>query len=452
MNREIVTQLFEYFKSSCGLDIHNAEDLFETQRNLLEYLMNLGRELENQVFDELGKGYEGSTISKEGTRYRFLDYREKTIHGLFGEICYERAYYVATEEKVGSWIPLDKKLGIEKRHTPGLNYFLTSFTGRDAYQESLNRFHEIFRPGGKHLISMRKALDMDYELGERIEYTREEEIRQVFDEVEPLEKHWLTEGVVAVSIDATKVREKQGEYVDDGGKRRYEIGFRDAKIAVISESCWDSKRSEAYCANSSYVGGIEHADEFFRRIWVEMHRRMSDPQKGLIVFLADGATWIWDRIPDLANERSIFILDFYHASEHLSELCKKLYGEQTPEYWRYFTEWRHSFLFGKVQQVIAALKEIRDTCKGEKRNLIQGAINYFEENEERMHYDQYRAMHLPIGSGTVESSCKNVIGGRMKQGGMTWSESGAEGMLQIRTSLCSERFQNDFRQTLRLVA
>ena len=54
MNREIVTQLFEYFKSSCGLDIHNAEDLFETQRNLLEYLMNLGRELENQVFDELG--------------------------------------------------------------------------------------------------------------------------------------------------------------------------------------------------------------------------------------------------------------------------------------------------------------------------------------------------------------------------------------------------------------
>ena len=68
----------------------------------------------------------------------------------------------------------------------------------------------IFRPGGEHLISMRKALDMDYELGDRIEYTREEEIRQVFDEVQPVEKHRLTEGVVVVSIDATKVREKQG--------------------------------------------------------------------------------------------------------------------------------------------------------------------------------------------------------------------------------------------------
>jgi hypothetical protein len=207
MNREIVTQLLEHFKLNFGLDIHNSEDLFETQRNLLEYLMNLGRELENQVFEELGKGYKGSTILKEGTKYRFLDYRERTIHGLFGAIRYERAYYVATGEEGGSWIPLDKKLGIEKRHTPGLNYFLSSFTGRDAYQESLNRFHEIFRPGGKHLISMRKALDMDYELGDRIEYTRQEAIRKVFDEVKPVEKHRMTEGVVAVSIDATKVRE-----------------------------------------------------------------------------------------------------------------------------------------------------------------------------------------------------------------------------------------------------
>ena len=37
-------------------------------------------------------------------------------------------------------------------------------------------------------------------------------------------------------------------------------------------------------------------------------------------------------------------------------------------------------------------------------------------------------------------------------GGMTWSESGAEGMLQIRTSLASGRFLHDFRHTLRSAA
>ena len=452
MDTEFVSRLLEYFKNNYGYEIHNATDLFETQRNLLEYLVNLGRHLENSIFQELGKGYEGASIEREGKAYRFVGYRETTIHGLFGEIRYGRAYYDSVEKQGGSKIPLDEQLGIEKRHTPGVNYFLSTFTGRDAYQESLDRFHEIFRPDGKYLISMRKALDMDYELGRRIEAKRQEEIKDVFDGNRPVEKQRLVEGTVAVSIDATKVREKQGEYVDDCGKKRYEIGFRDAKIGVISESRWDADRLEASCTDSSYVGGIEHADEFFRRVWVEMNRRIRDPEKALIVFLADGASWIWDRIPELANERSICVLDFYHATEHLSEICKELYGEQTDGYCKSFTKWRELLLDGKARQVIRQLKKLRDRCKGEKRNLLQGEIDYFEKNEDRMQYKKYRAMHLPIGSGTVESSCKNVIGGRMKQGGMTWSEFGAEGMLQIRTSLCSERFQEDFRQTLRAAA
>ena len=83
-----------------------------------------------------------------------------------------------------------------------------------------------------------------------------------------------------------------------------------------------------------------------------------------------------------------------------------------------------------------------------KGDYIQGQINYFEERKEMMHYDQYIAMNLPIGSGTIESGCKNVIGGRMKQGGMTWSQSGADGMLQIRSAISSDRFLTDFRSTL----
>ena len=452
MNTALVTQLVGYFKAHFGLEIKNAEDLFETQRNLLEYLVCLGRQMENKIFEGLGKGYEGSTIGEDGTKYKFIGYRGNTLHGLFGEIHYQRAYYVDVENKSGSRIPLDEMLGIEKRHTPGLNYFLSSFTGRDAYQESLNRFHEIFRPDGKHLVSMRKALDMDYELGGRIEQRREAEIKQVFESQQPMQQWRAVEGTVAVSIDATKVREKQGEYVDDCGRRRYKIGFRDAKIAVISEARWDSVREEAYCSSSSYVGGIEHADEFFPRVWVEMNRRIRDPGKARIVFLADGAKWIWDRVVELASEGSILILDFYHATEHLSDLCKGLYGEQTEQFSQQFSEWREMLLQGKAQQVIVELKRLRDRCRGAKRDLLQGEINYFEDNVNKMRYDQYRAMHLPIGSGTVESSCKNVIGGRMKQGGMTWSESGAEGMMQIRTSLCSERFQEDFRQTLRLAS
>jgi len=235
MDTKLVSQLLEHFKTTFGLTVNNAEQLFETQRNLLEYLVGIGRELENKLFEELGKGYEGATIERNGKRYKFVSYRSNTIHGLFGEIHYRRAYYVGEVKEAGSTIPLDERLGIEKSHTPGFNYFLSSFIGREAYQESLNRFHEIFRPDGKHSVSMRKALDMDYELGSRLEQQRQKEIKGVFEQQLPMEVEREIEGTMAVSLDATKVREKKGEYVDNSGEKRYKIGFRDAKISAISE-------------------------------------------------------------------------------------------------------------------------------------------------------------------------------------------------------------------------
>ncbi len=68
-----------------------------------------------------------------------------------------------------------------------------------------------------------------------------------------------------------------------------------------------------------------------------------------MVFLGDGAKWIWDRMGELANEHSVFILDFYPAAEHLSTICKELYGEQTEEYWRHYNRWRESLYDGKVR-------------------------------------------------------------------------------------------------------
>ena len=102
----------------------------------------------------------------------------------------------------------------------------------------------------------------------------------------------------------------------------------------------------------------------------------------------------------------------------------------------------------RVAAFPAELKGIRDTLSGSKRDIVQGQMKYFDANKDRMHYDRYIAMHLPIGSGTIESACKNVIGARMKRSGMTWSPPGADGMLQIRASLASNRLLADFQATL----
>lgn len=51
----------------------------------------------------------------------------------------------------------------------------------------------------------------------------------------------------------------------------------------------------------------------------------------------------------------------------------------------------------------------------------------------RTHYGRYRQEGLSIGSAVVEASCKTVVGRRLKQSEMFWSQPSAENTL----SLCS---------------
>ena len=449
----LVTQIVEAFKIRYGLKITDGADLMFVERNLLEFMMVLGRGVMVEVFQGMENGYEGAVVEASGRKYRFIDYRKTTLHGLFGMVDYSRAYYYSPEEGGGGYFPLDRKLCIDKRHTPGCQYFLSSFTGREAYDSSLRQFHEIFRPDGTQLISERKALDMDAELGKRLEQVRQEEIRQLFDEKRDVAVESSIEDRMAISVDATKVREWGEPVVKADGTKSWPTLWRDARVGAISAIRWDPGRQDAFCSASSYVGGIEHADLFFKRVTVEMNRRAANLKKLQVVFLADGAKWIWERFIEMAPPGSIFILDFYHACEHLSDLCKQLYGEQTPEYWAHFRRWKDDISDGKVASFLKELCHIRDGCElGALWDFVDGEINYFTDNQNRMRYDLYRAAKLPIGSGTIESACKNVIGGRMKQGGMTWSEAGANGMLQIRSSIASGRHLQDFIATLDLAA
>ena len=81
-------------------------------------------------------------------------------------------------------------------------------------------------------------------------------------------------------------------------------------MASVSELEFDEVHQEARCSKTSYVLGIEHADDFFPRIWVEMNRRSDDLSKLRLVFIGDGAEWIWRRVADIEDADSVHILDF----------------------------------------------------------------------------------------------------------------------------------------------
>ena len=86
------------------------------------------------------------------------------------------------------------------------------------------------------------------------EQRRQQEVVAVGKKRIVLEEQRPIQGTMAVSIDAGK-RQKLGEKVTAAGQKKYEIGFRDVKVAAISEVFSDERRQEAYCGNHSYVGG-----------------------------------------------------------------------------------------------------------------------------------------------------------------------------------------------------
>ena len=231
----------------------------------------------------------------------------------------------------------------------------------------------------------------------------------------------------------------------------YLRAYRDSKVATVSAVAVD-KEGAAHCTNTSCVIGIEHADEFFPRIEVEMSRRSHRVAALLLVILGDGASWIWARAADLAEsgQKVWYILDFWHACDHLAKISKTLYGEATEQFSTCYERWRSLLWQGCVAAVIKELKELHASGRYTDKQCydIQGEINYFTENKERMDYPLYRSVPLPIGSGVVESACKNVVAARMKQSGMMWTLDGAKDMLQLRASVKSRRFWSDFENLL----
>jgi hypothetical protein len=158
--------------------------------------------------------------------------------------------------------------------------------------------------------------------------------------------------------------------------------------------------------------------ELGRRLHWEALRRGFGAAKWVVV-IADGSPWIWnvkaDRWADATE-----ILDFYHASEHLWALGKLLYGEEGAPGW--VEERLHRLRHGQEGEVlkeIAALKE----PKGEVGAMVGKEKNYFAGQAERMRYQEFARRGWPLGSGAVESSCRQKQC-RFKRAGQSWTDPG----------------------------
>ena len=92
-------------------------------------------------------------------------------------------------------------------------------------------------------------------------------------------------------------------------------------------------------------------------------------------------------------------------------------------------------------RIIRVLRYHRDRASGRKRERLETQLTYFRNQKHRMRYAEYIRKGLPIASGVMEASCKTLVTQRMKQSGMSWTQTGGQAILSLRGLIQSDRWQ-----------
>jgi hypothetical protein len=363
-----------------------------------------------------------------------------------GRVDYRRPVYRCTERDCQrERAPLDEELGLEgKEHLTPLVQKKAVWAG--AMLGSFEKAEADMVHQAELAVSAKEIHRLTEKVGARALALQDQEVRERGCPVslgQRLEVEEKPETVV-IEMDGTCVMGRDGEGHEVkcatmfGLDARATTGSEGKERAVLLRRC--------YCATSR---GIQ---AFRAMVWamavgwgVRTARR--------VVVVGDGIEWIWNLSADrfhfgLAGggvRRSVEILDFYHAVENLAKARDAIFRdpEGSPAKQWYGT-WRERIRQGKVDALIEELERRQRTARGEtQRTELHLRAEYFRTHRDRMNYPKYEAQGLPIGSGAIEGTCKNLIKGRMDLVGQRWdADKGIERMVALRVRLFNQRFDD----------
>jgi hypothetical protein len=151
--------------------------------------------------------------------------------------------------------------------------------------------------------------------------------------------------------------------------------------------------------------------------------------------LTDGSEALQDRTAAALSD-FILVLDIMHVLGYLWPAAIALHGGLRSGACRaYVRAQLEALLAGQTQAVIDDLATRLEAAHllPWRQEPVHGAIRYFTNHADSMHYDEYLARGWPIASGVIEGACKHVVRGRLDRSGMKWARPGAHAMLQLRT-------------------
>ena len=178
---------------------------------------------------------------------------------------------------------------------------------------------------------------------------------------------------VVISSDGgrLRLRETKRGLQTKKGRGRYTGAWREPKVLLVYVVDAEGKRDATFVPVMDAT--LKGSDAVFALLRTYL-QRLVITQADQVLFIADGAPWIWKRVPllvqalGLAAQQVHELLDFYHAMHHLGQVAalRKDWSAKARTRWR--TQQRRLLLQGEVEQVIAAVQGL---CRGRNSKAIR---------------------------------------------------------------------------------
>ena len=246
---------------------------------------------------------------------------------------------------------------------------------------------------------------------------------------------------VVVSLDGGRVRvrrKKRGPKTKKG-RNRFHTDWKEPKLLILYVVGDDGRPSQTW---APIIDGTLRGPQAVFALLLSYARQIGLNAADKVLFIADGAPWIWQRIPrliaalGLSPTQVLGLIDFYHAAKQLSDAVKLRRWSATQRT-RWLNRTRGLLKRARVDEVITALREL---CRGRTAGKIRTHLNYFLKNRHRFAYTTMVGLGLPRGSGAVESAIRRVINLRIKGASIYWLPESVDAILLLRSFYKSGRW------------
>jgi len=366
----------------------------------------------------------------------YRELRSRQLLTAVGETTLTRPWYLCPSCHQGQF-PADREWDVEKTDfSPGVRRMLALVGQAAPFDQGREQMKLL---AGLEVTT--KAVERTAEaLGEHRVQREQQHIQQALQLNLPQVVLGNPVPILYVQMDGTGVPVTQAER-RAGKVEGQPAHTREVKLGcVFTQTACDAEGYPIRDPDSTtFVGAIESATEFGKRLYLEAHQRGWNRAHKKVV-MGDGAEWIWN-LADLHFPGAIKIVDLYHARQHLWNVARLLFPGDELGQKRWILRHQPQLDGGKIAKLVGYLRSLH-LPSPELTEIIRREAEYFQRNAERMRYPEFRRQHFFVGSGVIEAGCKTVIGSRLKQSGMFWTVRGANAIIALRCCQLNGRLES----------